>query len=74
MAKMISHQDRGSVYTGADYMHTVMEEKCRLSYSRRGEPGDNAVNKSFFRGSRNNDVMFSMRNRALINYKKYCTG
>ena len=27
---------------------SVLKEKCRLSYSRRGEPGDNAVNESFF--------------------------
>ena len=27
---------------------SVLKEKCRLSYCRRGEPGDNAVNESFF--------------------------
>jgi len=45
---MIAHQDRGSVYTGAEYILAVLKEKGRLSYSRRGEPGDNAVNESFF--------------------------
>ena len=48
LAEIIAHQDRGSVYTGADYILAVLKEKCRLSYSRRGEPGDNAVNESFF--------------------------
>lgn len=48
LTDMIAHQDRGSVYTGADYILAVLKEKCRLSYSRRGEPGDNAVNESFF--------------------------
>jgi len=48
LTDMIAHQDRGSVYTGVDYILAVLKEKCRLSYSRRGEPGDNAVNESFF--------------------------
>lgn len=45
---IIIHQDRGSIYTGAEYIAAVLNEKCRLSYSRRGEPGDNAVNEAFF--------------------------
>jgi putative transposase len=45
---IIIHQDRGSIYTGSEYIAAVLKEKCRLSYSRRGEPGDNAVNESFF--------------------------
>lgn len=45
---MVIHQDRGSVYTGAEYISAVLKEKVRLSYSRRGEPGDNAVNEAFF--------------------------
>lgn len=45
---LIIHQDRGSVYTGSEYISSVLKEKCRLSYSRKGEPGDNAVNESFF--------------------------
>lgn len=48
MTDMIAHQDLGSVYTGAEYILAVLKEKDRLSYSRRGEPGDNAVNKPFF--------------------------
>ena len=47
-AGIIVHQDRGSIYTGSEYIAAVLKEKCRLSYSRRGEPGDNAVNESFF--------------------------
>lgn len=45
---LIIHQDRGSVYTGSEYISAVLKEKCRLSYSRSGEPGDNAVNEAFF--------------------------
>lgn len=45
---MIVHQDKGSVYTSADYVSAVMSQHCRISYSRTGEPGDNAVNESFF--------------------------
>lgn len=45
---IIFHQDRGSIYTGFEYISIVLKSKCRLSYSRRGEPGDNAVNESFF--------------------------
>jgi putative transposase len=48
LAGIIVHQDRGSIYTGSEYISGVLKEKCRLSYSRRGEPGDNAVNESFF--------------------------
>jgi putative transposase len=47
-AGIIVHQDRGSVYTGIDYVNAALKGKFRLSYSRRGEPGDNAVNESFF--------------------------
>jgi len=47
-AGIIVHQDRGSVYTGIDYVMAILKGKFRLSYSRRGEPGDNAVNESFF--------------------------
>jgi putative transposase len=45
---VIQHQDRGSVYTSFDYITKVMEKGMLLSYSRKGEPGDNAVNESFF--------------------------
>jgi transposase InsO family protein len=48
MAEIIAHQDHGSVYTGAEYILAVLKEKCHLCYSRRGKPGDNAVNESFF--------------------------
>jgi putative transposase len=45
---MVVHQDRGSVYTSDLYVRTVSSCGCLLSYSRRGEPGDNAVNEAFF--------------------------
>jgi len=45
---LIVHQDRGSVYTGDAYVRCVANQGCLLSYSRRGEPGDNAVNEAFF--------------------------
>lgn len=45
---IVFHQDRGSIYTGNAYVTTVLDSKFRLSYSRTGEPGDNAVNESFF--------------------------
>jgi transposase InsO family protein len=48
LPKLIQHQDRGSVYTGARYVSTVRRSGCYLSYSRTGEPGDNAVNEAFF--------------------------
>lgn len=47
-SSLIFHQDRGSVYTGCEYVTAVLSQKFQLSYSRTGEPGDNAVNESFF--------------------------
>jgi len=46
--QIVFHQDRGSVYTGNEYMSAVLKNDGYLSYSRKGEPGDNAVNESFF--------------------------
>ena len=46
--RLIVHQDRGSVYTAELYVRAVRSAGHLLSYSRRGEPGDNAVNESFF--------------------------
>lgn len=46
--RLIVHQDRGSVYTAELYVRAVRSGGHLLSYSRRGEPGDNAVNESFF--------------------------
>jgi len=48
LPKLIQHQDRGSVYTGERYVSAVRRSGCYLSYSRTGEPGDNAVNEAFF--------------------------
>ena len=45
---LVVHQDRGSVYTSNAYARTVSSRGCLLSYSRRGAPGDNAVNEAFF--------------------------
>ena len=45
---IIFHQDQGSVYTSAEYMGEVLATGAYLSFSRKGEPGDNAVNEAFF--------------------------
>lgn len=45
---IVFHQDQGSVYTSADYTTAVLGEGAYLSFSRKGEPGDNAVNEAFF--------------------------
>jgi putative transposase len=45
---IVFHQDRGSIYTSDDYISALLNKKCRVSFSRTGEPGDNAVNESFF--------------------------
>jgi putative transposase len=45
---IIFHQDQGSAYTSELYLRSVINHGGVLSYSRRGEPGDNAVNESFF--------------------------
>jgi putative transposase len=45
---LIVHQDRGSPYTGGDYVSTVLESQAYVSYSRPATPGDNPVNESFF--------------------------
>jgi putative transposase len=45
---IVFHQDRGSIYTSNDYIAALLDKKCRVSFSRTGEPGDNAVNESFF--------------------------
>lgn len=45
---IIFHQDQGSVYTSAEYTTTILKAGGILSFSRKGEPGDNAVNESFF--------------------------
>lgn len=48
LAGIIFHQDQGSVYTSTDYTTEVLETEAYLSFSRKGEPGDNAVNEAFF--------------------------
>ena len=45
---IIFHQDQGSAYTSELYLRSVVNQGGILSYSRKGEPGDNAVNESFF--------------------------
>ena len=47
-AGIVFHQDRGSVYTSDEYVGALIDAKSKVSYSRSGEPGDNAVNESFF--------------------------
>ena len=48
LIKIIFHQDRGVQYTSAGYTAAVLEAGSYLSFSKKGEPGDNAVNEAFF--------------------------
>lgn len=48
LPRLIVHQDRGTAYTSHGYVQGLLNEHVRLSYSRTGEPGDNAVNEAFF--------------------------
>lgn len=83
---IIFHQDQGSVYTSTDYTTEVLETGAYLSFSRKGEPGDNAVNEAFFSRLKDEqkDYFFEMEDsweletavRKAIdyyNYKRYHT-
>lgn len=83
----IFHQDQGSIYTGTDYTTEVLETGAYLSFSRKGEPGDNAVNEAFFSRLKDEqkDYFSEIENpwkleaavrRAIdyYNYKRYHTG
>jgi putative transposase len=48
LVKIIFHQDRGVQYTSAGYTAAVLTTGAWLSFSKKGEPGDNAVNEAFF--------------------------
>jgi putative transposase len=48
LSKIIFHSDRGSVYTSSGYVSELLEAGVYISYSKKGEPGDNAVNEAFF--------------------------
>jgi transposase InsO family protein len=48
VSECIVHQDRGSINTSHEYVSCILKSGCTLSYSRKGKPGDNAVNESFF--------------------------
>lgn len=48
LTKIIFHSDRGTQYTSLDYVVAVLSINANLSYSKKGEPGDNAVNEAFF--------------------------
>lgn len=86
LAGIIFHQDQGSVYTSTDYTTEVLETGAYLSFSRKGEPGDNAVNEAFFSRLKDEqkDYFFEIENpwkletavRKAIdyyNYKRYHT-
>jgi len=45
---IIFHQDKGTIYTSASYTTEVLSSGAYLSYSAKGEPGDNAVHEAFF--------------------------
>ena len=83
---IVFHQDQGSVYTSTDYTTEVLETGAYLSFSRKGEPGDNAVNEAFFSRLKDEqkDYFFEIENpwkleqavRKAIdyyNYKRYHT-
>jgi len=48
LIKIIFHQDRGTQYTSTGYTTAVLDTKAYLSFSKKGEPGDNSVNEAFF--------------------------
>ena len=48
LKNIIFHQDRGSVYTSAEYVSELLKDNAFISYSKKGEPGDNAVQEAFF--------------------------
>lgn len=48
LSKIIFHQDRGSQYTSTSYISAIFKIGAFLSFSKKGEPGDNAVNEAFF--------------------------
>jgi putative transposase len=48
VAEAVFHQDQGSVYTSYAYVDKLLKAGARLSYSRKGRPGDNAAIESFF--------------------------
>lgn len=64
LKQIIFHQDRGSVYTSIDYTTEVLKHNSYLSYSKTGEPGDNAVNESFFSRLKDEwqDVFYEAKN------------
>lgn len=45
----IIHTDRGSQYTSNIYSETVISLGAKLSYSRKGNPYDNACKESLFK-------------------------
>jgi putative transposase len=61
--KIVCHQDRGSVNTSEAYVSEILKNKMYVSYSRKGEPGDNAVNESFFSRFKeeNRDLFFDTK-------------
>ena len=48
LKEIIFHQDRGTQYTSTDYIAAILGTGAYLSFSKKGEPGDNAVNEAFF--------------------------
>ena len=47
-AELIFHSDRGAQYTSHRFQQLLHEHKVQQSFSRPGEPHDNAVAESFF--------------------------
>lgn len=49
ISKTIFHSDQGSVFKSYDYVKQIVRNlKANISYSRKGTPGDNACQESFF--------------------------
>lgn len=45
---LVFHSDRGAQYTSHRFQQLLHEHKVQQSFSRPGEPYDNAVTESFF--------------------------
>lgn len=48
LAKIIFHQDQGSVYTSYAYVDQLLKDSLTLSYSRKATPTDNPEMESFW--------------------------
>lgn len=70
-SEIIFHQDRGSVYTSEGYVSLLIKNQIQISYSRKAEPGDNAVNESFFSRFKDEwrDVFYELKEFSEVKYQ-----